>query len=236
MRAAGKIVRGALDLAKGMIRPGVYTMEIDQAVEDYIKAKNAIPSFKGYGGFPGSACISLNDEVVHGIPSLQRELQEGDIVGVDIGAIIDGFHGDAAETYPVGVIEEKVGRLLETTSQSLMLGISAAIVGNRISDISWAVQSHAQGRGFSVVESFVGHGIGKEMHEDPPVPNFGKPGRGPKLRTGMTLAIEPMLNMGGYEVYVMPDKWTVKTSDGSLSAHFEHTIAITENGPEILTI
>ena len=236
MRAAGKIVRGALDVAAKLARPGESTLRIDRSVEEYILSHGAIPSFKGYGGFPGSACVSINEEVVHGIPSAQRVLQEGDIVGIDVGAILDGFHGDAAETFPVGLVDAEVQRLLTATAQSLSQGIAAAVVGNRISDISWAVQSYAEERGFSVVESFVGHGIGKEMHEDPPVPNFGKPGRGPKLRAGMTLAIEPMLNMGGYEVYVMPDQWTVRTSDGSLSAHFEHTIAITDEGPEILTL
>jgi len=235
IREAGKVVAGALEAIKKAVRPGVTTRELDQIAEEYILGHNALPAFKGYHGFPATICASVNEEVVHGIPGL-RKLKSGDIISVDIGAIIQGYYGDSAVTIPVGDIEPETQRLLKTTEQSLMVGINKAIVGNRLTDISHAIQTFVEGQGFSVVRDYVGHGIGSEMHEEPQVPNFGAPGRGLRLKTGLALAIEPMVNMGTYEVMTKGDDWTVVTRDGGLSAHFEHTIVVTDHGPEILTL
>jgi len=235
MREAGRIVAQTHQLLAKMVAPGVTTQELDQAAEEYIRKCGAVPAFKGYNGFPATICASVNEEVVHGIPGL-RKLQSGDIISIDIGAVKNGYFGDSAATYPVGqVIPEKV-KLLEVTRQSLMKGIEQAVIGNRLSDISHAIQKFVENHGFSVVRDYVGHGIGRAMHEDPQIPNFGSPGHGPRLAKGMSLAIEPMVNMGTYQVRTLPDNWTVVTKDGRDSAHFEHTIAITANGPKILTI
>lgn len=234
MRDAGRVVAGAhRELAKA-VQVGITTAELDKVAEDFILAQGARPAFKGYNGFPASICASVNEQVVHGIPGLRR-LESGDIIGIDIGAEINGYFGDSAFTHPVGDISQDALNLLRVTEESLLAGISMAIEGNRLSDISHAVQSCVESQGFSVVRDFVGHGIGKNMHEEPQVPNFGKPGRGPRLKAGMTLAIEPMVNIGTYEVQTLLDNWTVVTKDASLSAHFEHTIAITDKAPEILT-
>ncbi|HHX51361.1 MAG TPA: type I methionyl aminopeptidase [Clostridia bacterium] len=234
MRDAGRLTAETHREIKEAAKEGVTTGELDQIAEDYIRQRGGIPSFKGYRGFPASICASINEEVVHGIPGL-RKLESGDIISIDIGAEINGYHGDAAATLPVGEIDGEVERLLEVTEESLMLGIQQAVVNNRLGDISHAIQEHVEKNGFSVVRDYVGHGIGSRMHEDPQVPNFGIPGRGPRLKNGMTLAIEPMVNMGTYEVTTFADHWTVVTKDGKPSAHFEHTIAITPEGPEILT-
>jgi methionyl aminopeptidase len=234
MRKAGRIV--ALthqELAKA-IRPGITTQELDRIAEEFIRKNGAEPSFKGYHGYPASICASVNNVLVHGIPGPQV-LNEGDIISIDIGAFIHGFHGDSAWTYPVGNISEEAARLLRVTEESLYKGIEQAREGNRVTDIGHAVQTHVEAAGFSVVRDYVGHGIGRQMHEDPQIPNFGPPGRGPRLKVGMTLAIEPMVNVGAYHCKTLADNWTVVTADGSLAAHFEHTIAITEDGPEILT-
>lgn len=236
MRAAGKVVAQAHTLVQELIRPGITTWELDQAVEEFLLKQNAIPAFKGYQGYPASICTSINEVVVHGIPSREEVLEEGSIISVDIGAFVDGFCGDSAWTYAVGSIPPEIQHLLTTTEEALYRGIEQARVGNRLSDISHAVQSHAEGQGFSVVRDFVGHGIGRQMHEAPQIPNFGPPGRGPRLRAGMTLAIEPMVNIGSYHVEVLSDNWTVVTRDKSWSAHFEHTVAVTEEGPVILTV
>ncbi|NLW25477.1 MAG: type I methionyl aminopeptidase [Clostridia bacterium] len=234
MRDAGKVVAEThQELAKA-VAPGITTKELDQIAEDYITSQGAIPAFKGYRGFPATICTSINEEVVHGIPGL-RSLKTGDIISIDIGAVINGYYGDAAVTLPVGEISEEAARLLEVTEQCLYKGIEQAQVNNRLTDISHAIQSYVEANGFSVVRDFVGHGIGKKMHEEPQVPNFGMPGRGPRLKPGMCLAIEPMVNMGSYHVEVLLDNWTVVTSDKQLSAHFEHSIAVTEKGPLILT-
>lgn len=235
MRRAGRVVAEVLHRLHDVIRPGITTLELDNLAEEWIKARGARPAFKGYQGFPGSICTSINEEVVHGIPSADRVLQEGDIISVDVGAVLEGFYADAAVTYPVGAISAGAQRLLDVTSQSLQAGIAAAQAGARLSDISHAVQTVVEAAGFSVVREYVGHGIGQAMHEEPQLPNYGPPGIGPVLREGLTLAIEPMVNMGGYEVETKDDQWTVVTKDGSLSAHFEHTVAITANGPQILT-
>lgn len=234
MRDAGKIVAGALLEMKKAVRPEVTTGELDTIAADFIRRAGAIPAFKGYHGFPGNICVSVNEEVVHGIPGL-RKLKDGDNVSIDIGAVINGYYGDAAITLPVGEVDKEVRRLIDVTEESLHRGIAQAVEGNRLSDISHAVQQHAESNGFSVVRDYVGHGIGRSMHEAPQIPNFGPPGRGPKLKSGMTLAIEPMINMGTYEVKTLSDHWTVVTKDGARSAHFEHTVAITPDGPEILT-
>lgn len=234
MRDAGKIVARTLDEIKQAVCPGVTTQELDDIAEKLIARQGAIPAFKGYHGFPACICASVNEEVVHGIPGL-RKLKDGDIISIDVGAVINGYYGDSALTLPVGSVSAEAARLLEVTEESLYKGIEQAKDGNRLSDISHAVQSHVEAQGFSVVRDYVGHGIGSSMHEEPQVPNFGRPGRGPRLRPGMTLAIEPMVNTGGYEVRTLLDNWTVVTKDSSLSAHFEHTIAITDTGPEILT-
>ena len=235
MARAGNVVRGCLDLLAGEIRPGVTTKELDRIAEKYIRAQGGVPTFKGYRGFPGSICASPNDMVVHGIPGKTR-LEEGDIVGVDVGVTMDGYIADAATTYPVGEITELARKLMEVTEESLHRAIAQCRVGNRVGDISHAVQIHVESHGFSVVQSMVGHGVGRDMHEDPQVPNFGPPGQGPELRDGMVLAIEPMVNAGRYEVQMGDDSWAIYTKDGSLSAHFEHTVAITKKGPRILTV
>lgn len=229
------IVAKVLEELKGYIREGLTTKKIEQFIENLIIKMGGKPAFKGYRGYPASACISVNEQVVHGIPSEKVVINEGDIVSVDVGVILDGFYGDAAYTYGVGRISEEAKRLLEITEESLYKGIEKAKIGNRIGDISAAIQKHVESHGFSVVRAFVGHGIGRALHEEPQVPNFGRENTGPKLRAGMTLAIEPMVNMGTYEITILSDGWTAVTKDGSLSAHFEHTIAITENEPEILT-
>jgi len=234
MREAGRIVARTRRLLVEAVRPGVTTAELDAMAEDAIRRAGATPTFKGYNGFPGSICTSIDDEVVHGFPG-PRRLREGEIISIDLGATYRGYVGDAAVTVPVGRVSEEVERLLEATRGSLAEGIARAVVGNHLSDISHAVQEHVERRGFSVVRDFVGHGIGQRMHEDPQIPNFGPPGRGPLLREGMTLAIEPMVNMGGYEVFVEPNGWVVRTRDGRPSAHFEETVAVTADGPWILT-
>jgi len=235
MRDAGAVVAHSLQLVQDNIRPGVTTAELDSLVTAYMEKVGAIPSFKGYGGFPAAICASVNDELVHGIPSSSKVLQDGDICSVDIGALVKGYHGDAAKTFAVGDITEEAARLLKVTEQSLMDGIAAATAGARLSDISHAIQRAAESEGFSVVRDYTGHGIGSNLHEDPQVLNFGPPGRGVKLKPGLTLAIEPMLNAGDYRVKVLDDGWTVVTLDGSLCAHFEHTICVREGQAEILT-
>lgn len=235
MRKAGRIVGETLNLLEQNIRPGITTAELDRIAEEFITKQGAKPSFKGLYGFPASVCISVNTTVVHGIPG-SYTLEEGDIVSVDCGAFIDGFHGDAARTFPVGNVSEEARKLIEVTEKSFFKGIEKAKVGNRLSDISHEIQQYAEENGLSVVRDFVGHGIGKKVHESPNVPNFGKPSRGPKLVKGMTLAIEPMLNIGKHNVKTLSDGWTVVTTDGTLSAHYENTIAILPDGPEILTL
>jgi len=234
MRVAGRIVGETLALMRELAKPGITTLELDRKAEEYIRAQGAIPAFKGYNGFPATLCTSVNEQVVHGIPSL-RYLESGDIISIDCGAVIDGYFGDAALTLPIGEVDEDLLKLLRVTEESLMLGIAQAKLGNRLYDVSNAVQRHVEANEFSVVRDYVGHGIGRAMHEDPQIPNYGKPGRGPRLEVGMALAIEPMVNMGTYEVRTLKDHWTVVTKDSRPSAHFEHSIAITENGPEILT-
>ena len=236
MREAGRISANALKLAGEAVEPGVSTLEIDTIVRKYIEKEGAIPSFLGYGGFPASACISVNDVVIHGIPSKKCILKEGDIVSVDVGAFIDGFHGDNAYTFPCGKISAEAQALLKATEESLYEGINKALAGNRIGDIGHAVQKYVEDRSYSVVRDFVGHGVGAKLHEDPAVPNYGTPGRGVRLMPGMTIAIEPMITAGDYKVKVLDDDWTTITVDGSLAAHFEHTVAITPDGPKILTI
>ncbi|MBQ9414867.1 MAG: type I methionyl aminopeptidase [Clostridia bacterium] len=235
MKEACQISAQALQLAGSLVEPGITTAEIDHEVEKFIRKAGAKPNFLGYGGFPGSACISINEVVIHGIPG-KRVIREGDIVSVDTGAFYNGFNGDNAATFAAGTISPEAQGLLDTTRESLYKGIEAAQAGNRIGDIGAAVQRYVEERGYSVVRQFVGHGVGTDLHEDPSVPNFGTPGRGPRLTPGMTIAIEPMITMGTYEVKILPDKWTTVTADGKLAAHFEHTIAITQNGPVILTM
>ncbi|HEX9860781.1 MAG TPA: type I methionyl aminopeptidase [Nitrospirota bacterium] len=234
MRAACRVVAGALAGLRDKVRPGVTTAELDRFAESYILKCGAKPAFKGYMGYPSTVCASVNEVVVHGIPS-NRSLNEGDIIGIDLGAIVDGFYGDAAITVPVGEISGSVRKLVEVTEACLYEGIRQAVVGNRVSDISHAIQKHAEANGFSVVTEFVGHGIGRKLHEEPQVPNFGPPGRGARLKDGTTLAIEPMINMGAGRTMVLDDGWTAVTVDRKPSAHFEHTIAVTDDGPEILT-
>jgi len=234
MAEACLIVAKTLDCLRDMVKPGVTTREIERFADDYIRSNSAISAFKGYRGYPASICTSVNDEVIHGIPS-QRVLEEGDILGIDLGVYKEGFYGDAARTFPVGKIHKDAERLLRVAEDALYLGIQSAREGNRISDISCSIQKHVESNGFSVVRAFVGHGIGRNLHEDPQVPNFGMPGRGPRLQAGMTLAIEPMVNEGGHEVVVLDDEWTAVTADGGLSAHFEHTILVTPVDPVILT-
>lgn len=235
MREANQIVAETHAYLSENIKPGISTAEIDQLADEFIRDKGAVPSFKGYQGFPASVCISINEEVVHGIPAKHRYLEDGDIVSIDIGTFYEGFNGDAARTHAVGSISDNASKLLKVTEKSLLKGIEKAVIGNRLFDISHAVQEYVEKNGFSVVRDYVGHGIGRDMHEDPQIPNFGPAGKGPKLKEGMTLAIEPMVNIGSYEVETLEDKWTVVTKDRSLSAHFEHTIAVTKDGVEILS-
>ena len=235
MKKAGKIVGETLLLLEKEVKPGVTTAELDMMAEEFITKHGAKPSFKGLYGFPSSLCISVNEQVIHGFPGAYV-LKEGDIVSVDCGARINGFHGDAARTFPVGNISKEAQRLIDVTRDSFFKGIEYAKVGNRLSDISHEIQSYVEAAGFSVVRDFVGHGIGRNVHEDPNVPNFGKSGRGPKLQEGMVLAIEPMVNSGTYKVKTLKDGWTVVTADNSLSAHYENTVAILSDGPEILTL
>lgn len=235
MARASKLVAETLQVLKREVRPGITTDDLDKIAEDYIRSGGGVPAFKGYRNYPKTLCASVNEEVVHGIPS-KRELKEGEIIGLDLGAIIDGFYGDSAMTLPVGRIPPRVAELLRVTEEALEAGIAQAIVGNRLSDVSHAIQRHAEAAGFSVVTEFVGHGIGRQLHEEPQVPNYGKPGSGPRLQVGMVLALEPMVNMGKSGVRILDDAWTAVTKDGSLSAHFEHTIAIQASGPpRILT-
>lgn len=234
MREAGRIAGGALVAARAALKVGMTTAELDRVVHDYIVSQGAIPSFLGYNGFPASACISVNDEVIHGIPD-SRVLKDGDIVSIDVGACKGGFHGDCADTFPVGNISEEAQRLITVTRQSFYDGIAAYKPGLRIGDISAAIQASIETAGYSVVREFVGHGIGSHLHEDPDVPNYGKPGRGPRLYANMTIAIEPMVCEKARDIYVESNNWTVRTRDGALSAHYENTVLLTETGVEILT-
>ena len=234
MRRSGKITAAARALAGEMVKPGVTTQEINDAVERFIRQQGAVPSFLHYNGYPASACISVNDEIIHGIPG-KRVLQEGDIVSVDVGAYIGGFHGDCAATFPCGRISPEARRLIDVTRQSFFEGIRFAREGQRLQDISAAVQSYVERNGFSVVREYVGHGVGAKMHESPEIPNFGRPGHGPRLLRGMTLAVEPMVNAGAAAIQQLSDGWTVKTADGKWAAHYENTILITDGEPEILT-
>jgi methionyl aminopeptidase len=234
MRQAGRIVAGTLQELAGAVRPGITTIKLDALARQYIQKSGARPAFLGYHGFPATICTSLNEEVVHGIPGLRR-LKAGDIISIDVGVFYKGYYGDAAATFPVGEVSPLAKRLLEVTRESLYKGIEKAYPGNRLYDISAAIQTYVESRGFSVVRSYVGHGIGSEMHEEPQVPNFGLPGKGPLLEAGMVLAIEPMVNAGTWEVETLSDDWTVVTKDRNLSAHFEHTVAIMQDGPDILT-
>ncbi|MDL2219640.1 type I methionyl aminopeptidase [Ruminococcaceae bacterium OttesenSCG-928-O06] len=235
MRRACEVSAGALAAGGAAVRPGATTKDVDDAVEAYIRSHGGIPNFKGYNGFPAAACVSVGDTVIHGIPAKSHVLQEGDIVSIDTGAIVEGFHGDNAYTFPCGAISPGAEHLLRTTRASLFAAIAAAQPGARIGDIGHAVQSYVEAEGYSVVRDFVGHGVGAELHEAPEVPNFGRAGHGARLVPGMTLAIEPMINEKGAAIHILNDGWTVKTKDGGLSAHFEHTVLITAEGPEILT-
>jgi len=235
IRESNHIVMEALHFIKDFIKVGITTAEINSEIENFILQKKARPSFKGLYGFPASSCISVQDEVVHGIPSSQRILKEGEIVGIDIGVEKDGYYGDAAYTFVVGSVDDRTAKLLKVTEECLYLGIAQSLMNNKVGDISNAIQTHAERNNFSVVRDLVGHGVGKKPHEDPQIPNFGSPNRGMQLKKGMVIAIEPMINMGGHEVYFADDEWTVKTADGLPSAHFEHSVAITENGPDILS-
>ncbi len=234
MAESCRIVAEVFEGIKKKISPGVSTKEINEFAESYIISRGARPAFKGYRGYPASVCTSINEQVVHGIPSSQK-LREGDIISLDIGVFYKGFYGDAAVTLPVGSVSNQAMKLISVTEKALEAGMERAVAGNRLSDISSAIQGCVEAEGFSIVRSFVGHGIGRELHEEPQIPNFGKPGEGPELRPGMTLAIEPMVNEGGWEVVILNDGWTAVTKDRSLSAHFEHTVAITKNGCNILT-
>lgn len=234
MRRAGRVVGETLQILRAAVKPGVTTQQLDEIAEREIRARDAVPSFLGYRGFPATLCASLNHEIVHGIPG-PSVIKEGDLVKLDLGAIVEGFHADSAITVPAGEITEDARKLLETTERSLHAGIAEARPGNRSGDIGAAVQTVAEGGGFSVVREYVGHGIGRALHEDPPIPNYGQPGKGLRLMEGLVIAIEPMVNIGTEETRLLPDGWTVVTDDGALSAHFEHTIAITADGPQILT-
>ena len=234
MREAGRVVGDMIEALRGRLRPGVTTLELDEVARETIERYGAKPAFKGYRGFPAHICTSVNEEVVHGIPS-RRALRDGDIVGLDVGAVVDGYYGDAAVTLPVGAVSQKAQELIRVTERALQRGIEMARPGRRLSDISHAVQQEVEAHGFSVVREFVGHGIGTQLHEAPQIPNYGKPGFGPELKAGMVLAIEPMVNEGEAQVRILEDGWTAVTVDGKLSAHFEHTVAVRENGPEILT-
>ena len=236
MKEACRISAGALKIAGEAVEPGVTTQEIDRLAEEYILSQGGVPNFKHYEGYPATACISINNEVIHGIPSAKRKLKAGDIVSIDLGAKFDGYHGDNAATFACGDISDEAKRLMDATRESLYEGIRAAVPGGRIGDIGYAVQRYIEARGFSVVRQFVGHGVGTNLHEAPEVPNFGTPGRGVRLMPGMTIAIEPMVNVGKPDVEVLSDGWTVLTKDRSLSAHFEHTVAITADGPKIMTV
>ncbi|MBI5197511.1 MAG: type I methionyl aminopeptidase [Nitrospirae bacterium] len=235
IRAAGKMVAEVFEEVKTWIRPGITTLELDRMAETAIRKRGGTPAFKGYRGFPCTLCTSLNEEIVHGIPSIRKVL-EGDILGVDMGVWLDGYYGDSAISFPIGKVSDEAKRLLQVAEESLYRGIEKSRVGNRLSDISYAIQSYVEDAGYSVVREFVGHGIGRDLHEEPQVPNYGTPGKGPRLKTGMVLAIEPMVNIGGPHTRVLADQWTAVTRDGSLSAHFEHTVAILEDGPRILTV
>ncbi|HOJ13065.1 MAG TPA: type I methionyl aminopeptidase [Deltaproteobacteria bacterium] len=235
MREANRILALLFEHLQGLIQPGVTTAELDQEAELFIRSHNAVPAFKGYRGYPATLCTSVNEEVIHGIPS-KRKLRKGDIVSIDVGAVYEGFYSDSARTFPVGEVSDDALRLMEATERALMEGIERARPGNRLHDISAAIQDVVERAGFSVVREFVGHGIGRSLHEDPQVPNFGRKGSGPLLQEGMTLAIEPMVNQGTWKVEILDDGWTAVTADGSLSAHFEHSIAITSNGPVILSV
>ena len=236
MKEACAVAAGALKAAGAAVEPGVTTEEIDRIAHNFITKSGAIPTFKGYHGYPAATCISINDEVIHGIPSKKRIIKAGDIVSIDVGAFYNGFHGDNAATFGAGKVSAEAQALMDATRESLYEGIKMATAGNRVGDIGAAVQRYVEMRGYSVVRQFVGHGVGTNLHEDPSVPNFGTPGRGVRLLPGMTIAIEPMINMGGAGIRQLPDGWTIKTKDGSLSAHFEHTVAITADGPVILTM
>lgn len=236
MRVAGGIVGDILVLLKGLVKPGMTTGEIDQIARQELKKRGAKPAFLNYHGFPGVICVSVNSEIVHGIPSDKKVLKEADIVGLDFGCIIDGWYADSAMTVPVGRISPEAERLMQVTREALDKGIAQVKDGNRIGDVGAAIQAHAQSHGYTLVREFVGHGIGRALHEEPPIPNYGKPGTGGRLKAGMTIAIEPMVNAGGPEVTTLGDGWTAVTKDGKLSAHFEHTVAVTENGYDILTL
>jgi methionyl aminopeptidase len=231
----GRILAQTLKLVQERIKPGIKTKELNQLAEDFIRKEGAVPAFKGYRGFPSSICVSINDEVVHGIPG-ERAIEEGEVVSVDVGVLKDGYYADAAQTFPVGQISEEAQRLIWVTRQALEHSFEFVREGGHLSDISHAIQSYVEENGFSVVRDLVGHGIGKKMHEEPQIPNFGPPGQGVVLKKGMVLAIEPMVNVGSYEISTKDDHWTVVTRDGSLSAHFEHTVTVTENGAEVLTL
>ena len=235
MRKAGRIVAEVLDLISENIKPGVTTKTLDKLAAEYFKRIGARPAFLGYQGFPAHICVSIDDEVVHGIPG-ERKLVEGQIVSIDVGSILDGYNGDAARSFGVGEISPEDQRLLEVTESSLKKGIEKCLVGNYLGDVSAAIQNFVEDKGFSVVRDLVGHGIGRKMHEEPQVPNYGKPGTGIELKEGLVVAIEPMINAGGFDIRLLPDGWTIVTADGANSAHFEHTVAITANGPEILTV
>lgn len=235
IRAACRIVAEVLEGIRDLVKTGVSTGEVEAFADNRIRARGAVPAFKGYRGYPSSICVSVNEQVVHGIPSKARIIKDGDIVSIDIGVLLDGFYGDAATTLKVGNVSAAAGRLVKVTEEALHEGIAQAVAGNRVFDISAAIQKHVEKNGFSVVRAFVGHGIGRSLHEEPQIPNFGKAGQGTRLKEGMTFAIEPMVNAGGPEVMVLEDGWTAVTADRSLSAHFEHTVAVTKNGPEILT-
>jgi len=235
MRKAGSIVAQTHALLAEKVTPGITTGELDKIAEEFILSKGGKPAFKGYQGFPSTLCVAVNEEVVHGFPG-NRVLEEGDIIGMDLGVLIDGFYGDSAYTLAVGEISDQAQNLLKVTEESLHQGIEQALEGNRLSDISHAVQKYVEARGYSVVRRFVGHGVGRSLHEDPQIPNFGPAGRGPRLKEGMVLAIEPMINVGTHKVKILDDGWTVITADKELSAHFEHTVAITKDGPRILTL
>jgi methionyl aminopeptidase len=232
---ASRVVALTIAFLRERVKPGITTADLDRWAEEFIVREGARPAFKGYRGYPATLCTSVNEEVVHGIPSSRKRLNEGDIIGVDVGAIVEGYHGDAAVTLPVGAISEAAARLIRVTEASLEAGLAQVRVGNRLSDVSHAIQTVAEDEGYSVVTDFVGHGIGRNLHEDPQVPNFGRPGQGPRLKEGLVLAIEPMVNVGRPSVKVLADGWTAVTKDGSLSAHFEHTVAVTKNGPLVLT-
>jgi len=236
MRRAGGVVADILVLLKGMVKPGMTTGDIDRIAREELKKRGAKPAFLNYHGFPGVICVSINSEIVHGIPSDKRVLKESDIVGLDFGAIIEGWYGDSAITIPVGTISSEAQRLIDVTRECLEKGMAAVKAGNRIGDIGSAVQSHAEAAGYTLVREFVGHGIGRALHEEPPIPNIGKAGTGARLKSGMTIAIEPMVNIGGPEVATLGDGWTAVTKDGKLSAHFEHTVAVTDEGFEIMTL